>query len=181
MSIPTSPNTDLYTLGKGILSIGEWAGTVAPAVLTDVGNCPDMSVEVTEESLPHYSSRADLRKKDKEVTLQIDYTVSFTLDEMSILNIKMFLRGTSDGNTVSAAKALTHEYAMKFISDNPVGINQTWEFWKVKIKPNGAFSLIGDEYATLAFTAEGLADTDNHPLSDYFDVTSHYAASTTST
>ena len=63
------------------------------------------------------------------------------------------------------------EFAVKFVSDNPAGPNETWEFWRCKLSPGGAFSLIGDEWSLLSFTAEGLADITNHSTSPYFTVT----------
>ena len=174
MPIAESPSTTLYTLGKGILSIGEWVGDVAPVSLTDVGNCPRMDVEVTEETLPHYSSRSGTRLKDKQVTLETGYTVTFDLDEISILNLQTFLRGTLTGvgkKVIHAMQALDKEHALMFVSDNAVGPNEIWELWKVRLTPAGTFSLIGEDWSTLSFSGEGLADTAGNPDSPFFDVT----------
>lgn len=171
MAIPTSPDTSLYTLGKGILSVGDWTGTTPPVGWTDLGNCPSFEVEVTEESLDHYSSRSGTRVKDKSVIIETGFTLTFTLDEMSIKNLQMYLKATIQSTSILLANtALEQEYAIKFVSDNPAGPNQTWEFWRIKLSPNGAFSLIGDEWTTVAFTGEGLADTANHPTTQYFNV-----------
>jgi hypothetical protein len=174
MAIPTSPSTALYTLGKGILSIGDWDGTTPPTAgeYVDVGNCPSFEVEVTEESLDHYSSREGTRKKDKSVIIETGYTATFTLDEMSVKNLQIYLKATLQGSNVLLANtSLEKEYALKFVSNNPAGPDQIWELWRVKLSPNGAFSLIGEEWSTLSFTGEGLADSDNHPTSSYFNVT----------
>lgn len=178
-----SPNTSLYQLGKGILKIGLWSGTTAPTYpgdYTDVGNCPTFDVEVTEETLDHYSSRAGTRVKDKTVILETGYTVTFELDEISIFNLKMYIKGTQTGaNVLHANQVLDAEYGLHFQSDNPAGPNEKWELWRVKLSPNGAFSLIGDDWSLISFTGEGLADTANHANSPYFDVT--YATTTTTT
>lgn len=181
--MPITPHsTSLYQLGKGTLSIGEWSGTTPPGSYTDVGNCPSLEVEVTEEKLAHYSSRTDTRLKDKEVTLETGYTVNFTLDEIALSNLKIYLKGSLSGvNVIQANTALNKEYAVKFVSNNPVGQDQTWEFWRMTLSPNGAFSLIGEDWATLAFTGEGLADTDNHASSPYFNVTYATTTSTSTT
>lgn len=180
MAIPTSPSTSLYTLGKGIMSMALWEGTTPPETndFYDVGNCPTFEVEVTEESLDHYSSREGTRKKDKSVIIETGYKVTFNLDEMSVKNMQMYLKGTMQGTDVVLGNtALDNEYALKFVSNNPAGPNQTWEFWRIKLSPNGAFSLIGEEWSTLSFSGEGLADSDNHPSSAYFNVT--FATTTT--
>jgi hypothetical protein len=169
--VVTSPNTSLYTLGKGILTIEVWVGTTPPTPpLVDVGNCSSFEVEVTEEVLDHFSQRSGVRSKDKQITLETGYVLNFVLDENSVANLKMFLRATQAGDILSAAQALDLEYALTFTSDNPYGPNETWVFHKAKIRPNGAFNLISDEWATLSFTAEGLTDTANNPTSPYFTV-----------
>lgn len=175
MAIPTSPSTALYTLGKGILYIGDWSGETAPtypSAYVDVGNCPSFEVEVTEEKLDHFSSRSGTRVKDKSVILETGFTVTFGLDEISVKNLQIFLKATLSGTTVLYANTvLEKEYALRFVSDNPSGPNEEWVFWRVKLSPNGAFSLIGEEWSTLSFTGEGLADTTGHPTSPYFTVT----------
>lgn len=176
----SSPSTTLYTLGKGIVSIGEWSGTTPPVSLTDVGNSPRFNVEVTEEKLDHFSSRSGAREKDESVTLETGYTLDFDLDEVSILNLKMFLRGTLSGaNVIRANQALDKEYALEFASDNPAGPNESWEFWRCQLKPGGAFSLISDDWSILTFAGDGLSDNANHASSPFFDVT--FATTTTTT
>lgn len=173
--MPADPHsTDLYQLGKGILYIAPWDGTTPPSAgdYEDVGNCPRFECEVTEEKLDHFSSRSGVRLKDKTVTLEIGYTVNFDLDEIAIGNMQKFLRASLSGTTiVQAATALDQEYALKFISDNPVGDNERWEFWRTRLTPGGAFNLISDEWNLLTFAGEGLADTTNHSSSPYFNVT----------
>ena len=182
MAVPTAHSTLLYTLGRGIVSIGEWSGATPPAggAYYDVGNSPAFSVEVTEETLEHFSYRSGTRTKDKEVSLETGYTVSFQLDEPSVKNMKNFLKATLTGeNVLNANQNLNQEFALKFVSDNPSGPNQKWEFWRCKLSPYGALSLIADEWLVMSFTAEGLADTDNHPTSQHFSVT--FATTTTTT
>ena len=182
MPVPTSPNVELYSLGKGIVSIGDWTGSNPPAGYTDVGNSPRFEVEVTEELLDHFSSRAGTRVKDKQVILETGFTLNFDLDEVSVLNLKMYLKATLSGSrTLLANTALRKEYAVKFVSDNPEGYNQIWEFWKVKLSPGGAFSLISDEWSLITFTGEGLADTANHATSPYFTVVFGTTSTTTTT
>jgi hypothetical protein len=177
-----SPSTQLYSLGKGILSIGEWNGDappVDPGEYVDVGNCPRFECEVTEEKLDHFSSRSGTRLKDKVVILETAYSLTFDLDEKSIYNLQMFLKATLSGSNVLLANmALSKEYALKFVSDNPAGVNEKWEFWKCQLSPGGSFNLISDEWSLMTFAGEGLADTANNPQSAFFTVT---VATTTTT
>ena len=167
---PASPSTELYTLGKGTLWIAEWSGG-SPGAYEDVGNCPSMEVEVTVEKLDHFSSRSGAKNKDKTVVIESGYKVNFSLDEKSNKNLALFLMGSVDGNTVHALTSATKEHAIKFKADNAAGPNDIWEFWKAGISPGGAVPLITDDWLSLSYVAEGLADVANHVSSPYFDVT----------
>ena len=175
----SNPSTTLYTLGRGVVSIGAWSGASPPGALSDVGNSPRFECEVTEELLDHYSSRSGTRTKDKQVTLETGFTLNFDLDEFSVSNLAMFLKGSISGNVISANTQLDKEYSVKFASDNPAGPNETWEFHRVKLSPGGALNLISDEWSLMSFSGEGLADTTNNPTSPYFTVT--FATTTTTT
>lgn len=172
-------NTDLYVVGKGILSIAERSGNTI-GTYYDAGNCPSMQVEPAVEKLPHYSQRTGYRTKDKNPIIQTDYSVTFQLDEFSASNLAKFLIGTvTDGMVVRGLQGSNKEYALRFISDNPTGPNQQWDFWRVTLSPNGPLQLIGDEWLIMDFQAEGLSDVAAHPVSPYFDV--DYAAGYTET
>lgn len=175
-----SPNPDNYMVGKGVVSIGEYTG--GTPTYFDVGNCPRFEYEPTEETLEHFSSRAGAKNLDKETTIQTGYTLNFTLDEISVKNMRMFLRASQTGTKkLSAMRELTKHYAVKFVSENAEGPDHIHEFWKVKLSPNGAFSLISDDYSTLSFSGKGMADADNHPTSPLFDVTFVTTTTTTTT
>ena len=175
----SNPSTTLYKLGRGIVSIGSWVGASPPGSVSDVGNSPRFECEVTEETLEHKSSRSGTKNIDKEVTIEVGYTLNFDLDEFSVSNLALYLKGSISGNVVSANTQLDKEYELKFVSDNPAGPNETWEFHRVKLTPGGALNLISDEWALMTFTGKGLSDVSNNPTSPYFTVT--FATTTTTT
>lgn len=176
----TNPSTTLYKLGRGILSIGTWVGATPPGSLDDVGNSPRFEAEVTEETLDHFSSRSGTRQRDKIAVLETGYTLNFDLDEHSVANLQKFLKATLSGSNVLLANTvLDAEYALEFVSDNPAGPNETWEFHRCKLTPGGSIGLISDEWALLTFAGEGLADEINNPTSPFFTVT--FATTTTTT
>lgn len=184
MAYPTSPDATLYLIARGIMSAGAWSGSTPPnweTGLTDLGNAANCTLEPTEEVLDHFSTRTGVRNKDQSVTLEEGYTVEFELDEISLFNIKMFFRATQSGSTIRAMQALSKNYAIKIVQDNPLdgGPVWTWKLWKVKLTPNGPFSLIqsGEDWSTMSFTGEGLSDSTNHASSPYFDAV--YATTTT--
>jgi len=176
-----SPSINNYTIGKGILYIAKWAGS-APGAYADVGNASNIDYQVTEQTLPHYSSRTGMREKDQETVVEVGYNLSFILDEQSVENMRMFIKASMSGTRVLYANQNVNQlYALKFISDNPVGPNKKVEFWKCKLTPNGRFSLISQEYTTLSFSGEGIADRVNHAVSPWFTETFDTTTSTTTT
>lgn len=176
--MPThAPSPNNYTLGKGVLSIAVYGSST----FTDLGNCPSLEIEPSEETLDHFSSRSGARSKDKTVTLEKGYGLTLNLDEASIENLSLFLRATHTGNSeiqgLMAADDLEH--IIKFVSANATGPDYTWIFHRVKITPAGALGLITDEWQEMSMTAEGLEDTTN-PLSPWFTITSEATTTTTS-
>ena len=179
MSVQQTPHsTENYAIGKGILYIGEWVGVTPPDELLEVGNCSSITFEPSVERLPHYSSREEFRLKDKNVVIQRDYTLTFECDEIAAVNLNRFLMGNLSDGVISGMQGVNAEFELKFVSNNPVGPNKTWEFWRGSLTPTGALNLISEEWMMMSFTLEGLADTDNHPTSPYFDVT--YSSSSSS-
>lgn len=179
--MPTPPSTNNYAIGKGVLSIAEWvAGT--PGAYEDMGNCPLIDIEPVAEWLDHFSSRQELRLKDKRIVLEANYTLTFDCDEIAAVNLNRFLMGTISGvNLVQAMQGIDREYALRFTSDNPVGPNFIWDFHKATLSPNGPMSLIGEEWMIMSFSAEGLADVANNPNSPYISVNVIVATTTTTT
>jgi len=84
-----SPNTDNYTLGKGVVFFNQKnaAGTYQGEL--DLGNAPEFSFNIALEKLDHYSSRGGLKAKDKEIISQITPGVTFTLDEINKENLAL--------------------------------------------------------------------------------------------
>jgi len=174
----TPPSTANLVVGKGVLSVGTWSGTTPPAGYSAMGNCPSVEVEPKLERLPHYSSQAQFRLKDKNPVIQTEYTISFTCDEIAAVNLNKFLVGVLTGNVIAALQAPDQEFALKFVSNNPVGPNKTWEFWKGTLMPNGALQLIGEDWMVMDFIFDGLADSTNHATTPYFNVS--YSSSSSS-
>jgi len=165
--VAPNPSNNL-TIPKGVLTIGLWSGSTPPTTFTDVGNCTAMTLEPTRETLPHYSSRSGTRNKDRVAEIEAGYNVNFTLDELAMFNLKMFLRANHSGNYLYANENLGQQYALIFTSDNSYGRNYIITIHKAEIAPDGGISVIGDEYASMSFSGEGLSDIENHPTSRFF-------------
>lgn len=194
----TPHSTSLYVpRGRGILYIAPWSGTTPPTYPTafsagslgdflDVGNATSFEMEPVTEFDPHYSSRSGVNLKDLNPVTTQEYNVNFTLDELAAQNLKKFLMGTYSASTgrIAGLQNAGQEWAIIFVSNNPIGPNSVAYLWKVTITPNGALALIGDEYLAMTYTGTGLVDTANHASSPYFDykiITTTTTSTTTST
>ena len=95
MPTPTPHDTELYTLGSGIMYVDAWSGSTPPAFppTTDVGNVVEFTLEPTQEVLEHYSTRSKTHKKDKIAVLRTGGTGTITLDEVGVLNFQKFDKG----------------------------------------------------------------------------------------
>lgn len=90
------PQTSDYLLCRGRLYGAPIdAATGLPGAWRDFGNAPSLSLSLETEKLEHFSSRAGLKKVDKEVIISQKTNTSVTLDEINAENFAMFLSGDS--------------------------------------------------------------------------------------
>lgn len=101
-----SPNTDNYSLGKGVLYFNQKDQTTSVyGGERDLGNATEFAFNVSLEKLEHFSSRGGLKAKDKEIISQITPGVTFTLDEINEANLKMLTLANSIDVTQDAGGA----------------------------------------------------------------------------
>lgn len=62
------------------------------------------------------------------------------------------------------------EGQLRFVSDYPEGPNMVFTAWKVNLSPDGDTAFIGDDWSTMQFTGEILADEENHPTTPYCQI-----------
>lgn len=106
--MPTAPNSENYTLGRGRLAFnrkvnGSFTG------LRDLGNATDFTINVTTEKKDHYSSRQGLKVKDASVVVSMTVTGSFTLDEIMDENLALTLMASITEVEQTAATGKTHQ------------------------------------------------------------------------
>lgn len=175
----TPHNPDNFTFSRGILHIATWSGGSAGAY-SDMGNCNNIEVEPIVETLAHFSKRSAThpKEKDKTTVLETGYNLTFDLDEIAAENLSKFVMGTVSGMTVLGLQSVNTEYALKFVETNPEGPDKTWFFHKCKITPNGSLALLGDEWLSMSYAAEGLSDSATNPTSPFFTIS--YSSSSSS-
>jgi len=95
-------NTGLYSLGRGIIYYAESldATTKLPTDgWVDLGNATEFSISMDLEELEHKSSRTGLAITDVKIIISQELNLSFTLDSISNLAMKIFTSGTERSYT----------------------------------------------------------------------------------
>ena len=174
MALRVAPSVENYTLGGGIVYAALWDGTTPPeeADYFDLGNAPAFGYTVSISKYEHKSSRVGSLEIDKSLVKEKGYTITFTLDEPTLDNLALFVKGTISGSYIYALENPNQEVAIRFVSDNDYGENVILDAWRMSIDPNGEFSEISIETAKeMKFTCTGLSDVANHPTNRWFRLT----------
>lgn len=106
------PNTNDYSLGRGILYFSPLDSNGKPGAWRDLGNAPEFTVTLESEELEHQSSRGGLKVTDKEVVISQSASCAFSLDELNHQNIAIFLSGDSVASITNGTVAGFSEYQM---------------------------------------------------------------------
>jgi len=103
-------DTTSYNLGRGRAYIAQLNDSGLPEDYRDVGNVPNLALNLDVEELEHYSSRAGLKTLDARVIVQQTIGGTLTMDEFSAQNLAQFLAATVDDTVVNPAVAGITEY-----------------------------------------------------------------------
>lgn len=107
-----TPHTNNYTLGRGKLFFGRFApNTFVHNGLFYIGNTPQVSVTVEEETLEHFNSDAGIKKKDLVVTISQEINGSFQTDNISPENLAQFFAAAPEAIIQSSAAAATASFS----------------------------------------------------------------------
>jgi hypothetical protein len=154
----TSPSTDNYQIGKGIMSISEDSGSN----WRDMGNVSEAEWTPNVDKLDHFSSRQGIKTKDKSVVVTSAATLRYVMDEVTAENIRQLALGDietdTDGNSVIKSMTLSGiEALIKIEGTNDVGLKTDF-IGKVNIIPSGSFNFISEEWNTMEVTADMVQD-----------------------
>jgi hypothetical protein len=97
-----TPSSDNYTLGKGVVSFNRYLNGAYQGY-RDVGNVPELTLNIDISKLDHFSSRSGIRSKDKSVVQETTPTVSFSLDEITDENFMFSLLGTGTSSSQNSS------------------------------------------------------------------------------
>lgn len=172
-----------YTLGRGELHFSQFRpNTQTPRGMLYLGNTPELGFTAEQENLDHYSSDRGVRIKDQSVLLQLDYSGSFTTDNVSPQNLAMFFLGEALTQTTVAATGVTETltgvelglgYQLGETAETPSGVRLVsgykLQVGSAPLVPGLDFVIDPDlAIVTLLDTAENVKDGDD--ISVTYDV-----------
>ena len=164
--MPTAPNTDNYTVPGGIkLYVNTGSGE------RDLGNIVEIDLEPGQDLLEHFTNRSGKRTKDKEIVLEDKLTISFTLDEPNIANMKLFFRGgdvLDEGSTqkiaIAALPSIEGTARLECFPSTGRGIQWEAYFGKVTIKAKGSLKLDDKAWMPVPMSIEVLDNYNADPV-----------------
>lgn len=106
-----------YSLGRGRVYFDEFvAGTFNPTGEQYIGNTPDFNMNVTSQTLDHYTSDDAVKILDDQALIQIDRKGTFHTDNIGVSNLARFFLGTT-GIVTSTAGNITGEQINSVTTD----------------------------------------------------------------
>jgi hypothetical protein len=91
------------TIPRGKVFFGPFlAGTYNPGAFIDLGNVPSLTFQGDIQKLPHYSSMAGMREKDRDIVVGRDLTATLVTDDMGLTNRRLWLTGSVATVTTAA-------------------------------------------------------------------------------
>jgi hypothetical protein len=123
-----SPNVENYLLGRGRIYFDRFNAQGQKQGYIDLGNAPDFSVNITKETLAHYSSRSGIKVKDLEVVKEIASSFQFTLEEFSLKNLELAFLGTSSAANQTSGALTAQDYTARHDKWVEVGKRQLSNF-----------------------------------------------------
>lgn len=159
--------TAAVTLGRhyDLTSLASQAGVraydiqAANLTLNETSGAPVLLVEGTDYTVDEKNGRVFILSTAVNIAAGEPFSATLAADA-----------GAEDVDEVRALTQTTVTVALKFISENPANNDEQTEykFHQVGLKAEGDFSLIGDEFTTMGFTAvaesQPLADADSPVL-----------------
>lgn len=106
-----------YSLGRGKVYFDEFvAGTFNLTGEQYIGNTPDFNMNVTSQTLDHYTADDAVKILDEQALIQIDRKGTFHTDNIGVGNLAKFFLGTT-GIVTSTAGSITGEQINGVIPD----------------------------------------------------------------
>jgi hypothetical protein len=108
-----APDTKNYLLGRGRVYFDRFDSGGLSTGWLDLGNCPDFSVNVSKDTLPHYSSRSGIRTKDLEALRELASSFQFSCEEFSKENLALAVMGEITASNQNSGSASDESVTVK--------------------------------------------------------------------
>lgn len=149
----TIPSTGNYTISKGVFHFTpEGQG----AVKRHMGNCEKAQLKLAVQALDHNSQMHGVKSKDFTAIVGKSGTITMTLDELAMANIKLAVLGTTNSeNEIELLGATGLVYGkLEFTGTNDVGKQISMELPRVAFSPAKVIDLITDSWNQIELEAE---------------------------
>lgn len=120
-----------YVLGRGRVYFSRFVpGGQVPAGFRYLGNTPEFSLNIEQETLDHYNSDDGIRELDDSVPLEVTRSGSLITDNIDPENVALFFFGSATALTQAAVASDTetltsiiagHSYKLGVTDANPAG------------------------------------------------------------
>lgn len=148
-----SHDTELLTLGKGIVKFDRYDANGLPTGLRDMGNAPSFNLTIETERIEHTTSREGINTIDWTRTKLRRLKGDFELDEFGRENLRLYLFGKT--GTFSIAPLTSGDLLGKldFWPMNDIGPKYHFEGY-ILLSPKGSLGLISDDLGKYGFDFE---------------------------
>ena len=101
--MPVTFEKNEYNIPRGRVFFNRFNASEQPTGEIAMGNCPGFTFTAETEKAEHYSSETGLREKDAALIVQVNRTGSLTCDNFSADNFALFVSGSKEQQTQTAA------------------------------------------------------------------------------
>lgn len=146
-----------YTLGRGRLFFDRLMPDGTYTGERYLGNTPEFALSASSETLEHYNSDEGIRSRDRNVVTQINYTGSYTTDNVVPENLALMFLGSSEVLTQAAAPGQTSAFTNL----------KAWNWYQLgasDASPSGVRSVSNVTVADDAGTVTGITEGTDYEL-----------------
>ena len=153
-----SHDTELLTLGKGIVSFDRYDSSGLPTGLRDIGNAPSLNLTIEIEKIEHITAREGINTIDWTRTKLRRLKGDFELEEFDKENLSLYLFGTTpDGWTIAPLTSGDLLGKLDFWPMNDIGPKYHFEAY-VLLQPKGSLGLISEDLMKYGFDFDAQKD-----------------------
>lgn len=169
MSLYNAPNTENLAIMKANVYFTPLLGA-----RRHMGNVPTAELELSVDTLDHFSSMEGVKSKDKKFVITKGGTIKLTLEEITPANLAIFLLGEesvdTDGNVVVELLKNTEVTGrLEVVGSGDYGPKIHLDLPNVSFMPSAALGLITEEVASMELEGEILVSNGSFGTATFLD------------